>query len=308
MLDRITSMQVFVKVVATGSFTAAGRALGLSQTMVTKHITALEDRMGVTLFHRSTRKLSLTEAGRLFLDGSQKILTDLEDIEQTVTEQRREPRGRLRLNAPVSFAIRYVAPLLPEFSRRHPLVTVELGLNDRAVDLIEEGWDLTLRIRTMAPSTLRTRKLATIRCVVCASPAYLERMGTPTRIEELSAHHCLGYTLGEPGGPTRWNFGPKGQVSVPVSGPLCANNGDALREAAIAGQGLIYLPVFVVSKELQSGQLRTVTLDAPLVEAPPLHAVYAPGQTIPLKVRAMIDYLVECYGQTPPWENALPCG
>lgn len=308
MLDRITSMQVFVKVVATGSFTAAGRAMGLSQTMVTKHITALETRMGATLFHRSTRKLSLTEVGRLFLEGSQKILADLDDVEQTVTAQRHEPRGRLRLNAPVSFAIRYVAPLLPEFSRRYPQVTVELGLNDRAVDLIEEGWDLTLRIRHMAPSSLRTRRLAAIRCIICAAPAYLARMGTPTHITELSKHHCLGYTLGEPGGPTRWNFGPTGALSVPVSGPLSANNGDALREAAIAGQGLIYLPVFVVSKELRSGQLCPVTLNEPLVEAPPLHAVYAPGQSTPLKVRAMIDYLVGCYSHTPPWEQDLPCG
>lgn len=176
MLDRITSMQVFVKVVATGNFTAAGRALSLSQTMVTKHITALERQMGVTLFHRSTRKLSLTEAGRLFLEGCQKILADLDEVERTVTAQRREPQGRLRLNAPVSLAIRYVAPLLPEFNRRHPLVTVELGLNDRAVDLIEEGWDLTLRIKHMAPSSLRTRKLAPIRCVVCASPPIWRRL------------------------------------------------------------------------------------------------------------------------------------
>ncbi|OUI87196.1 LysR family transcriptional regulator [Acetobacter tropicalis] len=306
MLDRITSMQVFVKVVATGNFTAAGRALSLSQTMVTKHITALERQMGVTLFHRSTRKLSLTEAGRLFLEGSQKILADLEEVERTVTAQRREPQGRLRLNAPVSLAIRYVAPLLPEFNRRHPLVTVELGLNDRAVDLIEEGWDLTLRIKHMAPSSLRTRKLAPIRCVVCASPAYLAQAGTPQRIEELSQHKCLGYTLGEPGNPSRWNFGAKGEHGVPVSGPLCANNGDALREAAVAGEGLIYLPVFVVSNELRSGQLQAITLDEHLMEAPPLHAVYAPGQTTPLKVRAMIDYLVECYTPTPPWEQDLP--
>ncbi|OAG78532.1 transcriptional regulator LysR [Acetobacter malorum] len=208
MLDRITSMQVFVKVVATGSFTGAGRALSLSQTMVTKHINALETRLGSTLFHRSTRKLSLTEAGRLFLDGCQKILPELEEIEQTVTEQRREPRGRLRLNAPVSFAIRYVAPLLPEFSRLYPQVTVELGVNDRTVDLIEEGWDLTLRIRSLTPSSLRVRKLADIRMVVCAAPAYLERAGTPTTLAELSQHACLGYTLGETtASASRWTFG-----------------------------------------------------------------------------------------------------
>lgn len=304
MLDRITSMQVFVKVVTTGSFTGAGRALSLSQTMVTKHINALETRLGSTLFHRSTRKLSLTDAGRLFLEGCQKILPELEDIEQTVTEQRREPRGRLRLNAPVSFAIRYVAPLLPEFSRRYPLVTVELGVNDRTVDLIEEGWDLTLRIRHLTPSSLRTRKLAAIHMAVCAAPAYLEQAGTPTTVAELGQHACLGYTLGEAvGSASRWIFGEHGEKSVMISGPLCANNGDVLREAAIAGQGIIYQPTFMVADALKTGSLTTLTLDVPPVLGPPLHAVYAPGLTTPLKVRVMIDFLASHYGPVPPWDK-----
>ncbi|MFT8473304.1 LysR substrate-binding domain-containing protein [Acetobacter persici] len=307
MLDRITSMQVFVKVVATGSFTGAGRALCLSQTMVTKHINALETRLGSALFHRSTRKLSLTEAGRLFLDGCQKILPELEEIEQTVTEQRREPRGRLRLNAPVSFAIRYVAPLLPDFSRRYPLVTVELGVNDRTVDLIEEGWDLTLRIRSLTPSSLRVRKLADIRMVVCAAPSYLEQAGTPTTLADLSQHACLGYTLGETtASASRWSFGAQGEKSVTISGPLCANNGDVLREAAIAGQGLVYQPTFIVADALRAGTLKAVTLDMPPTPGPPLHAVYAPGLTIPLKVRAMIDFLATQYGPVPPWDKNVP--
>lgn len=307
MRDRITSMQVFVKVVATGSFTGAGRALSLSQTMVTKHINALETRLGSTLFHRSTRKLSLTEAGRLFLDGCQKILPELEEIEQTVTEQRREPRGRLRLNAPVSFAIRYVAPLLPEFSRLYPLVTVELGVNDRTVDLIEEGWDLTLRIRSLTPSSLRVRKLADIRMVVCAAPAYLERAGTPTTLAELSQHACLGYTLGETtASASRWNFGEHGEHAVTISGPLCANNGDVLREAAIASQGIVYQPTFIVADALKTGSLKTLTLDVPPTPGPPLHAVYAPGLTTPLKVRAMIDFLAAHYGPVPPWDKEIP--
>ena len=307
MLDRITSMQVFVKVVATGSFTGAGRALCLSQTMVTKHINALETRLGSTLFHRSTRKLSLTEAGRLFLDGCQKILPELEEIEQTVTEQRREPRGRLRLNAPVSFAIRYVAPLLPDFSRRYPLVTVELGVNDRTVDLIEEGWDLTLRIRSLTPSSLRVRKLADIRMVVCAAPSYLEQAGTPTTLADLSQHACLGYTLGETtASASRWSFGAQGEKSVTISGPLCANNGDVLREAAIAGQGLVYQPTFIVADALRAGTLKALTLDMPPTPGPPLHAVYAPGLTIPLKVRSMIDFLAAQYGPVPPWDKDVP--
>ncbi|MDE7547903.1 LysR substrate-binding domain-containing protein [Acetobacter fabarum] len=305
MLDRFTSMQVFVKVVQLGSFSAAARALALSPTMVTKHVTTLEDRLGVTLFRRSTRHLSLTEAGRLFLEGSQRILSDMEDMELAASAQRREARGHLRLNAPVSFAIRYVAPYLPGFNRLHPHVSVELGLNDRTVDLIDEGWDLTLRIRKMPSSTLRSRRLATIRMVVCAAPAYLDRAGTPTRVEDLSQHQCLGYTLSSTNSANRWSFGEKGEKTVPVSGPLSANNGDVLREAALAGEGIVYQPVFVVSEELRTGRLRALALDLPPVAGPDLHAVYAPGISVSLKIRAMIDYLSQCYAPIPPWEQAL---
>ncbi|AOX17883.1 LysR family transcriptional regulator [Kozakia baliensis] len=305
MLDRLTSMRVFTRVVTTGSFAAAGRSLSLSQTMVTKHVVALETHLGCTLFHRSTRRLSLTEAGKLFLEGAQKILTDMEEIEQGVSAQRREPRGVLRLNAPVSFAIRHVAPLIPEFHRRYPLVTIELGLNDRPVDLIEEGWDLTLRIRQMAASTLRTRKLASIRFVLCAAPDYLARAGTPRTVDDLGAHVCLGYTLSATVGTTRWIFGRKSEKSVAVSCPLIANNGDVLREAALAGQGIIYQPSFLVADELKFGRLRMLELDYPPIEASALHAVYAPTEHVPLKVRVMIDYLAERYGPVPPWDEGL---
>ena len=301
MLDRFTSMQVFAKVVTQGSFSGAARALGLSQTMVTKHIAALESRLGISLFHRSTRRLSLTEPGRLLLIRAQKILTDLEEIEQEVSAENQEPRGILRLNAPVSFAIRHVGPIMPQFSQRHPLVTVELGLDDRRIDPITEGWDLTLRIGRMPPSALRSRPLAQIDFVVCASPSYLERHGTPHTVAELQNHQCLGYTLGQEIGATRWSFGPVGERTVIVSGPMSANNGDILREAAVAGQGIIYQPLFIVSEELKSGRLVPLSLDVPTMTGPELHAVYAPTPHVPLKIRAMIDFLVEQYGPVPPW-------
>jgi len=301
MLDRFTSMQVFAKVVAQGSFSGAARALGLSQTMVTKHIAALESRLGISLFHRSTRRLSLTEPGRLLLIRAQKILTDLEEMEQEVSAENQEPRGILRLNAPVSFAIRHVGPIMPQFSQRHPLVTVELGLDDRRIDPITEGWDLTLRIGRMPPSALRSRPLAQIDFVVCAAPSYLERHGTPHTIAELQEHQCLGYTLGHDIGATRWSFGPEGERTVMVSGPMSANNGDILREAAVAGQGIFYQPLFIVSEELKSGRLVPLPLDVPTMTGPELHAVYAPTPHVPLKIRAMIDFLVEQYGPVPPW-------
>ncbi|GBQ69423.1 LysR family transcriptional regulator [Ameyamaea chiangmaiensis NBRC 103196] len=302
MLDRVTSMQVFVRVTQLGSLAAAARSLGLSQTMVTKHVAALESRLGVVLFHRSTRRLSLTEAGRLYLERCQRVLSDLDEMEQEVALEGGEPRGTLRLNAPVSFAVRHLGPILPEFSRRYPLVSVELGLNDRLVDLIEEGWDLTLRIRRMVPSSLRARKLASIRMVVCAAPSYLDRHGTPATVAELEHHVCLGYTLSDAVGVGRWRFGPQGSRSVPVRGSLSANNGDVLCAAAIAGQGIIYQPLFLVADALRDGALRVLTLDEAPVEEAGLHAVYAPAAVVPLKVRAMIAFLLECYTPVAPWD------
>ena len=181
MLDRLTGLEVFGKVTETGSFSAAGRALGLSQTMVTKHIAALETRLGVTLFHRTTRKLSLTEAGRRYLEASGRILADMEAADAAVAADRFEPRGVLRLNAPVAFGVRQIAPLLFEFEQRHPLVSVDLGLNDRTVDLADEGWDLAIRIGVLADSSLIARRLAPCSTIVCAAPSYLAAHGTPDR-------------------------------------------------------------------------------------------------------------------------------
>lgn len=165
MLDRLTGLEVFAKVAATGSFSAAGRALGLSQTMVTKHIAALEAHLGVKLFHRSTRKLSITDAGRNYLESAERILADVEAADSAVAADRIEAKGLLRISAPVSFGARQIAPLLPEFARRFPLVSVELGLNDRLVDLADEGWDLAIRVGSLADSSLIARRIAPCRTV-----------------------------------------------------------------------------------------------------------------------------------------------
>src|SRR5476651_2628064 len=185
MLDRLTGLEVFAKVAAAGSLSAAGRALGMSQTMVTKHIAALEARLGVKLFHRSTRRLSITEAGRQYLEASERILTDMDAAEAAIAADRIEPRGLLRLNVPVSFGTRQIAPLLREFAKHYPHVTVELGLNDRLVDLAEEGWDLVIRIGSLSDSNLIARRIAPCRTVVCAAPAYLKARGTPRSLSEL---------------------------------------------------------------------------------------------------------------------------
>ncbi len=194
MLDRLTGLEVFAKVAAAGSLSAAARAMGLSQTMVTKHLSALEARLGVKLFHRTTRRLSITEAGRLYLESSERILADMEAADAAITAERIEPRGLLRVNVPVVFGTRQIAPLLAQFSELYPNVVVELGLNDRLVDLAEEGWDLAIRIGKLRDSSLVARRLAPNRVVVCAAPSYLAAHGTPRTVADLAAHNCLGYT------------------------------------------------------------------------------------------------------------------
>jgi DNA-binding transcriptional LysR family regulator len=189
MLDRLTGMQVFARVAALGSLTAAARALQMSQTMATKHLTALEVRLGVKLLHRTTRRLTLTEAGRNYLDAVERILGEVDEADASISADTVEVRGTLRVNVPVSFGIREIAPLLPEFTRNHPALTVDLGLNDRYVDLVDEGWDLAIRIGNMAASSLVARRLAACHTVVCAAPSYLKLKGTPRVIGDLSHHN-----------------------------------------------------------------------------------------------------------------------
>jgi DNA-binding transcriptional LysR family regulator len=303
MLDRLTGLEVFAKVAAAGSFSAAGRAMGISQTMVTKHIAALEARLGVKLFHRSTRRLSITEAGRGYLEASERVLADLDAADAAVAADRIEPRGLLRLNAPVAFGAGQIAPLLTEFAKEHPHVGVELGLNDRLVDLAEEGWDLAIRIGSLSDSSLIARRIAPCRTMVCAAPAYLKAHGKPRAVAELADHNCLGYTLSRLTGVDRWAFGAHADVSIQVSGNLRANNGDALRAAAIAGQGIIYQPSFVVADDLRSGALVALALDHPTVEFGGIYAVYLPDRHPAGKVRAFIDFIAACFVPEPPWDR-----
>ena len=293
-------MQVFLRAAALGGFSAASRAMGLSPTMVTKHIEALEARLGTRLFQRTTRRLSLTDAGRLYLDTCLRILPELDAAEQAIAAGRQEASGLLRLNAPVSFGHRHIASALAEFARLHPAVTVELGLNDRVIDLVEEGWDLTIRIGTLADSTLIARQIARISLVVCAAPGYLARHGTPQRVADLGAHACLGYTLSPSVGSERWTFGAAGEVTVGIAGSLRSNNGDALREAAIAGQGIIYQPRFLLHDALEDGRLVALDLDHSPIAPLGVYAVRADRRHVSAKIRAMIDFLATRFAP-PAW-------
>lgn len=308
MLDRLTGLQVFAKVAALGSLSGAARSLGMSQTMATKHMAALEDRLGLKLLHRTTRKVTLTEPGRHYLDSVERLLSDLGEAEASLIAERLEVTGTLRLNAPVSFGVREIAPILSDFSRLHPGLTVDLGLNDRVVDLVEEGWDAAIRIGRLQAPTLIARRLAPCRLMVAAAPAYLAARGTPRLVADLTDHDCLGYTLSPALGAHRWQFGRDGSVEVAVSGSLRANNGDALVAAALAGQGIVYEPSFLLGDAIRAGRLVPLSLDHPSLDMPGVHAVHALDRRPPAKVRALIDFLAARFGPNPPWDRDLPEG
>ncbi|WP_297809442.1 LysR family transcriptional regulator [uncultured Methylophaga sp.] len=291
MLDRFLSMRVFSQAAALGSLSAAGRSLHMSPAMATKHLDALEARLGIKLLRRTTRQLTLTDAGSQYLESCRRILQEVDEAESEVLAQRNEAVGQLRMNVPLSFGVRFIAPLLPEFNRLYPHVEVELGLSDAKQDLLREGWDLAIRIGHLADSSLKARRLGDCELLVCGSPDYLSRYGRPRRAAEISDHHCLSYTLSPMQGEGYWCFGRQGEVRVAVKSSLKANNGDALLAAALGGQGLIYQPDFIVGQALADGTLEAITLDIPTVDVGGLHVLSPPDRRPPAKVRAMIDFL-----------------
>jgi DNA-binding transcriptional LysR family regulator len=301
MLDRITGMQVFTRAARAGSLSAAARQIGLSAGMATKHLDALERRLGVRLFQRSTRKLSLTEPGRQYLDALARLLPEIEEIEATIASQRVEASGTLRLNVPVSLGIRHIAPIIHVFTQKHPNVAVDLGLNDRYVDLVDEGWDLAIRVGRLKDSRLVSRKLADSAMLICAAPTYWSKYGSPNRVQELSNHNCLGFTIPTFAGPDEWWFGRDRDVRVTVKGTLQANNGDALMAAAVTGLGVVYQPDFIVGDTIRRGLLQPISLDVPTVDLGGIHILYSPHHSPPAKARAMIDFLVSSFAPKPPW-------
>ena len=301
-MDRISSMRVFVRAASVGSISAAARHIGMSAAMATKHIDALELRLGVKLFHRTTkrRSLTLTEAGNHYLDACERILADIDETEAAVSSQRIKANGLLRMNIPVSFGSRFIAPRILEFSHRHPEVKIELGLSDAQLDIISGSWDLAIRIGQLKDSPLKTRRLGDSFMRVCASPDYLDNRGIPRSANDLTQHNCLSYTLSGMQNSEHWAFGKRGEYKVPISGDLVANSGDALLAAAVAGQGVIYQPHFIVGEALNQGKLVDLVLDKPVMDIGGIHVIYPPDRHPPAKVRVMIDYLVEVFGKNPP--------
>jgi len=298
-MDRLVSMAVFRKVAESGSFAAAARALNLSAPMATKHVARLEDWLGVRLLNRTTRRVTVTEAGTDFLGHCIEILDRLDEAEASASKTQSKPRGRLRINAPMSFGIRYLGEPIAQFLSLNPDVSVELTLNDRMVDMVEEGYDLLIRIGRLSNSSYVARRLARSRLVVCAHPDYLARRGTPQIPEDLNEHECLVYSLSSSG--DIWGFTKGNQRrSIQVVPRLRANNGDVLGDAAMAGLGILRGPEFMHAEDILAGRLVEVLPDWRPEEAS-IHALYASSRGLPAKVRAFIDFLVEYFAQNPRW-------
>ena len=293
-MDRLTSMSIFVKAVDLGSFSAAADALQMSPQLVGKHIQTLERHMGVRLLNRTTRRQSLTDIGRSFYERARIILAEVEAADSLVAETRSVPRGRLKINAPVTFAIHALAPRLHEYLRVHPEVSVDLTMANRFVDMIEEGYDAVFRVGNLSDSGLIARPLAPYRLVACAAPAYLashEPIRTPM---DLQRHECLGFSHTEL--RTHWTFdGPEGRVSVPISGRLMVDNGEALLPAAVAGLGVMLQPEELASAALESGRLVPI-LPEYSIPTRPMHILYAPDRRLTPKLRSFIDFAVAAFG------------
>jgi DNA-binding transcriptional LysR family regulator len=279
-------MTTFVKVVDAGGFSAAARALNLSPSMVTNHIQSLEERLGVRLLNRSTRKVNLTEVGHAFYDRCVRIIAELDDAEQVAEALQSRPRGTLRLNTAVAIPT-VIAPVIAEFVALYPEASVSIVATGRMVDLVEEGFDLAIRITPIPSSSLIIRRLASYRFVVCGAPDYFASRGMPERPADLVHHNCLNYSDAPWG--AEWHFASSdNDEAVPITGNLQANNVESLRRAAVLGQGLIYVPTFLISDELKSGRLVPTLTEFPTVERS-IDAIYPHRQHLSAKVRSFID-------------------
>ena len=303
-MNTLESMNVLVEVVDGGSFSAAGRELGLAPSSVARSVAALEDDLGVRLLNRTTRKLSLTEAGRLFLERARRILVEVEEARLSVTQLEADPRGTLRLNLPTAFGRTHVVPMLPDFLAQYPDLSLDLSLTDAFVDLVEEGIDLAVRVGELQDSSLVARKLAPNIRVICASPDYFERHGYPMCPDDLESHNCLIYKRGND--RVVWHLRDSAGVihDVPISGHLQTNNTEALLALVLDGVGIAVLPTWLVGNDIAEGRLETVFPDydvSPTALDTNIYAVFPYNRHLSPKVRACIDALVARFSPTPPW-------
>jgi len=290
-MSQLEDMRLFIEVVDAGSFTAAAEKAGLSKQFLSKRIMALEARLGVRLLTRSTRHLRTTDLGRAYEEQARSILQDVDGLEQRISGTNRIPRGRLRVTAPMSFGTMHLSPVLPKFLAAYPEVSIELDLSDRTVDLLGEGYDLAVRIGSLADSSLIARSIAPMTIVTCCSPAYLQRRGAPEYPADLAKHECLLYGHGR---HVEWSFGGASPTRITVNGRMRANNGELVRDAAIQDLGIAYLPTFIVGAAIEAGQLVTV-LDAWRPPVAAVHTVYPQHRQTSLLIHTFADFLRGCF-------------
>lgn len=284
--------------------TAAAAHLDIAKSAVSRRLSELEARLGVELFHRTTRKMTLTDSGQGFYGRSVRIMADLKEAENAVSQAHQELSGELRVAAPLTFGVMHLGPAINAFQQQHPAIKFDIDFNDRQIDLIQEGFDVAIRIADLKDSSLIARKLASISTVVCASPDYLNRFGTPTSPEELTEHKCLTY--GYLSNPTHWTFVDMlGQLqTIKVGKDLQSNSGDYLRQAAIAGLGILRQPTFIAYQSIHKKELIPILqdYDIPGLNA---YAIYPPTRHLSQRVRTFIDFLVERFAGEPYWEQCF---
>lgn len=303
--DRAVELAALVTSVELGGFSAAARQLGVTPSAVSKTISRLENRLGVRLLNRTTRRLTLTPEGEAFFARGQRILADLDEAEQEVTRFRATPRGLLRMHSLVAFGLHQLPPVLPEFFERYPEIEIELTVHDRVVDLVAEGGDLAVRTGPLPDSTLVARRICDTERLICAAPSYLERRGTPSTPDDLLRHDCL-YVTGQTS-LREWPFkdpdAPGGVRRIAVHGRFSADNADSVVRLALHGVGIIRLGELVVAEHVRAGRLVPLLTDVHYVEPVPLWAVCPPGRLRSPKVTAMVEFLIEKFGDAP-WRHA----
>jgi DNA-binding transcriptional LysR family regulator len=301
-MDRFENMNHFVKVVEAGNISAAANRLGVAKSAVSRRLKELEEHLGVELFHRTTRRMNLTDTGRAFYHQSVRILDDLNEAELATSQAHETLKGSLKVALPSTFGLMHMAPAINDFLKLHPQIEFDLDFNDRQVDLIEEGFDLAIRIAVLPDSSLIARRIADIRNVVCASPAYLEEHGVPEHPADLAEHRCLIYSLLKD--PYNWTFTDDRakEHNVKVNAFMKASAGDFMRAAAVEGHGIVNMPTFIVYKEIERGALVPILTDYKTWQVN-AYAIYPQTRHLSQRVRSFVDFLVDRFKGTPYWDH-----
>ncbi len=303
-MNRFDNMETFIRVVEAGSISGAANRMGVAKSAVSRRLKELETHLGVELFHRTTRRMNLTDTGHTFYRYSTRILEDVLEAELATSQAHGKLQGRLRIALPSSFGLLHMNTAISAFSQLHPEIEFDLDFNDREVDLMQEGFDMAIRIIKLTDSSLIARRLATMRTVVCASPAYLERMGIPNTPEELTKYHCLTYTLRQDAETWYFHDTQGKRLSVKIRPHLKASSGEFLRDVAVDGLGIVLLPSFIVYKEIERRALVPLLTDYP-TPAIDAYAIYPHTRHLSQRVRTFVNFLIKRFEGTPYWDTCL---